>query len=120
VGRKPKPRLGTEVKFLSRQVQYELWTAVATQTIKWGGLVAIAWMGYKCISSLAGRTTQARVLVNFLGDLKVSQAVSWAMTAAGFSYGRVQSRLRKTKEKILGDRIKELEEAIDQHRDSSQ
>ena len=119
MGRKPKPELEVGVKFLSRQVQYEFWTAVATQAIKWGGLVGIAWMGYRCISSLAGRTTQARVLVNFLGDLKISQTVSWALTAGGLSYGSVQSRLRKTKEKILGERIKELEEAIDQQRSSS-
>ena len=116
---KSKAELEAEVRFLRRVHRSESFTVIATQFIKWGGLFGIAYVGYLSIAVLAGRATTASILVNFLGDLRTSQTVSWLLTAGGISYGAAQSKLRKQTEKRLGDRVKELEEQIDPRRSSS-
>jgi hypothetical protein len=119
MSKKTKVELEAENKFLRKQSRYYFATAIGTQAIKWCGLVLIAWMGYKAIAVLSGKQTQANILVSFLGDVRVSQVLSWGLAVGGLSYGSAQARLRKTKEAALGERIKELEQELDPRRSSS-
>jgi hypothetical protein len=116
---KNKSELAAEVRFLRKGQRVEFWTATFTQFIKWAGLVAIAYIGYLGIATLAGRSTSANIIVNFLGDVRVSQTLSWVLTAGGVSYGAAQGKLRKQTERRMGERIKELEGIIDPKRSSS-
>jgi len=116
---KTKAELEAEIRFLRKQSRHEALTAIATQLVKWGGLSFIAWATYLSIAVLAGRSTQARILVSVLGDIRFTQTVSWALAVGGTSYGVAQARLRKRTEKRLGNRVKELEQELDAHRSSS-
>ncbi|HSS48164.1 MAG TPA: hypothetical protein VLX28_04390 [Thermoanaerobaculia bacterium] len=116
---KTKAELEAEIRFLRKQSRHEALTTMVTQLFKWGGLSFIAWATYLSIAVLAGRSTKASILVSVLGDLRFTQAVSWALAVGGTSYGVAQARLRKKTERRLGDRVKELEQELDPGRSSS-
>lgn len=115
-----RAELQAENRYLRKQSRNEVIIALGTQLIKWGGLFGIAFVAYLSIAALAGKVTRANVLINFLGDVKVSYVASWALAVGGVGYGTAQARLRKDTQKRLGDHIKKLEEEIDIRRSSSQ
>jgi len=116
---KSKAELEAENRFLRKGDRVVSFTAIFTQLVKTGGLVAIAYMGYLSIAALSGKSTKANILVSLLGDMRSSQTLSWVLTAGSVSYGAAQAKLRKRAEKRLGDRVKELEQVIDSGRSSS-
>lgn len=81
--------------------------------------VCIVYLLAHAIESLAGKQTDASILVNLLGKLEISVLLSWAVGGAGLMYGRSQNRLRKRTIERLHGRIKDLESEIDPGRTSS-
>lgn len=66
-----------------------------------------------------GKHTFADVGVRFLADVRIGNALSYAVGAGGIAYGARQRKLRGDTIQKMGDRIKELETAIDPNRSSS-
>jgi hypothetical protein len=85
-----------------------------------GGAVGIAWIGRLMVSDLAGKSTDANIIVDLLGKLEVSITLAWLACAGGVFYGISQNRLRKRAVVKLHQRIETLELLIDPTRTSSQ
>jgi hypothetical protein len=96
------------------------WTRVGLAAVRWGGAGFLAFMAYKCVEVLAGHTTVAAFIINFIGSLGISKWLAWLIGFLGTSYGYSQRRLRLRAVERSGRRIKELEEKHDPRRSSSQ
>lgn len=116
---KSKTELEAELRAMRKHSRSEVLLVSVPIAIKWLGLSFIAYCGYLCFATLSGKATSANILVNVLGDIRVTYAVSWLFGISGLGYGAVQARLRKQTEARLGGRVKELEEQIDPKRSSS-
>jgi hypothetical protein len=81
--------------------------------------VLVAFGFFNCIQALAGKTTVAEIGLNFLGDLRINNALGALFGAGGLAWGTVERTLRKRTVKRLSSRIKDLETAIDPNRSSS-
>lgn len=114
-----KAQLEAELRMLKRSRVAEGVISVAQTAIKYGALVWICYYGYQAVAVLAGKHTLADIGLNFLANVKVSVALSWAVAVGGFVYGKNQNRLRKNSVERLQGRVKELELKIDPHRTSS-
>ena len=102
--------------------QQNFWTAAASvgnALIKWGGLVLISYFIYGSVSALAGKNTNADIGVNFLANIRVSEAVAWIFGTCGIGYGWRQRALRKSTIERLQGRVKTLESEFDKRRSSS-
>ena len=69
--------------------------------------------------ALAGKGTFADIGIKVLGDLTISQTVSYAFGIAGVAYGLRAQRLRRTATERLTERGRALEQRIDPGRTSS-
>lgn len=87
--------------------------------IPWSFLLAIAVVVYRGIDVLAGKTTMAQIGMSFIGDIKVSNALSYLFGAGGFGYGIKERRLRHKKTAGLTAYSAELERKIHSERTSS-
>jgi hypothetical protein len=76
-------------------------------------------MIYRCVDTLAGRATEANIILKFLGDLNVSNALAYILGGGGIVYGMNERRLKKRTIKRLEDRIHLYEQQIDPGRSSS-
>jgi len=79
----------------------------------------VAYMFALCADSLAGKSTNANILVNLAGKFEASLLLSWGVGVGGVLYGRGQRKLRKSTTERLTQRIVELEQGIDPNRSSS-
>jgi hypothetical protein len=92
---------------------------VIREAIKWGSLVAIFYIIFLCVQSLAGKTTMANIGIRVLGNIKVSNGIIAVFGAGGWAYGLGQRSLRrKFIERNAGDKNR-LEMLIDPSRSSS-
>lgn len=87
--------------------------------IRAGGAVFVAYMAKEVLTELAGRDTNANILVNFLGSVSVNVALAWTLAGCGVVYGMQQHRLRKRTVSALASRKSRLERQIDPSRSSS-
>jgi hypothetical protein len=94
-------------------------TSFGGMLVKWGGLVAIARYGYLTVNALAGQQTAADIGINFLADIRVSEALAWLLAGCGVFYGRRERKLRKDSIERLQQRNRTLEKVIDPGRTSS-
>ena len=119
-GRKPTAeRLQAENDFLRRGgIVQEIGKTVRFLLVA-AATVGIVYLLGHSIEALAGKQTEANILVSLLGTLEVSVVLSWVVGGAGVAYGRAQNKLRKTTVERLHKRIHDLESAIDQNRSSS-
>lgn len=83
------------------------------------GVVGIFYCIHLAVADVAGRVTDANIAMQFLGNLQVSMALSWAVGLAGGAYGIQQNRLRRRTVHSLHSQIKGLETKIDPSRSSS-
>lgn len=116
---KSKAQLEAENRLLRDNAQSNAVASVLRDVAKWAALGFIAYCAYLSVASLAGRSTNADIVVNVLSDIRISQALAWLLAAGGISYGRVQRRLKKGTVERLQGRIKELETRVDPKRSSS-
>ena len=71
------------------------------------------------MAALAGRTTISDIVVNFLGNFRVSEGLAWALGAGGTGYGLLQRKLRRDTIERLQGRVKTMEQEYDPNRSSS-
>lgn len=92
---------------------------VVNNLIRWTALSFMAYCIYLSINSLSGRETAAQILINVLGDLKISESVAYVLGVGGVIYGVNERRLRQKTVKHMQGRNIKLEKKIDQKRSSS-
>lgn len=119
MGTVPKKAPGTQSEVDWRIKVVDLASVNLGRVIRWGAVVWVAKYGYLSIAVLAGKTTAANVLIQFLANFKIQMAVSWGAAAGGLGWGLVERRLRKRTIRRLAPRIKQLERVIDSARTSS-
>jgi hypothetical protein len=117
--KKTKSQLQAELAAINRSRRSAGVVDVLTSLIRWSGLVAIAYFGASGVSALAGTSTDAKIGVNFLADVRVSSVVSWLVASGGVGYGLRQRQLRRQTVERLGNRVPKLERSIDERRSSS-
>jgi hypothetical protein len=97
---------------------------VAVQNLtKYGMLALMFFFCWKCIDSLAGKTTIATVIGKLALDLKInriaSQTLAWILGGGSSIVMAAQKRLSGKTIRKLRDRNAELEKLIDPKRSSS-
>jgi hypothetical protein len=94
------------------------------KTVRWmlvvGAVVAIFHYLAMIMGDFAGKTTTANIVLNMLGSLSFSSAVSWGGTAVALGYGATQRHLKMKTVRNLHSHIRELEERLDPARSSSE
>ena len=92
---------------------------IVKEAIKWGCLVAIAYIGYMSIAALAGKSTSANLAVRILGSLTANRGIIALLTAGGWAYGLGQRRARRKHIERIVPLKNKLEQIIDPDRTSS-
>ena len=92
---------------------------VISLLIKCGTTVICLYILYLGVKELAGQNTWAKITVNFLGNIKVSQIIAWIFGGGGIIYGKSQNKLRKDTVEFFEGRTQSLEAQIDPNRSSS-
>ena len=100
-------------------INAETFLSIANNLIRWGAICFIAYLVFRCIETLAGKTTFADIGIDFLADVKISVLLSLCAGAGGVAYGYKQRQLRKSTVELLHKRINELETEVDSSRSSS-
>lgn len=116
---KTAAQLKIENRFLRKSNTALALASVANTAIQWIALAFIAWCIYLSIDSLAGRQTGADVMVSFLGNVTVSDALAYALAAGSVGYGLTERKFRKENVERLQARNQELEKLLDARRSSS-
>ncbi|MBS0457444.1 MAG: hypothetical protein JSS44_08970 [Proteobacteria bacterium] len=93
--------------------------SLALTLARYGSVVAVAYLGYRTIDVLAGKTTLADIGIGFLANVQISTALAWGVGVGGAWYGKRQNRLRKDTIERLQGRIQHLERQHDPQRSSS-
>lgn len=93
--------------------------SVLNRGISWVGVVLVARYAYLAIAALAGQQTAAEIGINFLGEVRVSEALAWLFGAGGVAYGMGQRKVRRDTIERSADRIRSLEQRLDPSRSSS-
>ena len=117
--KKTAAELRLENKILRQSRIVESVTTIVTTGLKCAMLVLIFRYLYLSIDVLAGKTTVASVLLNFLGSLTVSKTLAYLFGGTGVVYGIAERQVRRKTIKRIGGRIKLLEMMIDPDRSSS-
>jgi len=87
--------------------------------VKWLSLLGIAYFVYMSIRSLSGHYTFADIGIKFVGDLKLSEGLSYLFGVGGVGYGMRERRLRRKTTERMSARNVQLEQMIDPERTSS-
>lgn len=116
---KTKAELLAENKLLRTQNWIAAFTTLGNRLITWGGAVAIAYLGYRSIDALAGKSTVSDIGIKLLGNVRISEGLAWVLGGGGTLYGISQRKLRRDTIERLQGRITELEKEHDPKRSSS-
>ncbi len=118
-----KARKGLEAEnLLLRRFRTAAGTAsVLNNLIRWGALSWFAYMGFRALEVMAGKTTIAniRIVANVIGDSFVSEVLAWLLATVGIGYGVLQRALKQKAIERLGPQRKAYEEQLDPGRTSS-
>ena len=109
-------------KRLTLAVRLRLLDILATVVqlgIPWGALCFIAYMMFRSVDSLAGKTTVASLGASFMGDVRINEAVAWILAGLFGLYGLSERHLRRKHIERLAPQINELESRLDPNRTSS-
>jgi hypothetical protein len=87
--------------------------------IRYGFLAIVAFFAYRAVNILAGQHTFADLGVKIFADVRIGNAIGYAVGGGGIAYGARQRKLRGDTIQKMGKRIKELETAVDPNRSSS-
>ena len=90
-----------------------------TSLIKWGSLLGCVYCGYLTIYSLAGKTTFARILVDFVANMTISRWAAYVFGGGGVLYGVDERRLRRNAVRRLAPSRIQYEQGLDPNRSSS-
>jgi hypothetical protein len=117
--RKSHAELQSEERISRRIASVEAIASIVNNLIRWSGLVAIAYMGYRTVGTLAGQTTTADIGIRFFTEIRISEFAAWLLGAGGIGYGWRQRKLRRDNIERLERRVRDLEAEIDPKRTSS-
>jgi hypothetical protein len=92
---------------------------VVTHVVKWGGITACAYFFFCCVRELAGKQTDANILLQLAMKVGISRWAAYALGGCGFVYGVQQKNLRRAAVKRLGGNIPAMEAQLDPDRSSS-
>lgn len=81
--------------------------------------VAVVWLITASVDRLAGKFTIADIGIKFLGDLRISEAVAYVLTAGFGGWALMERKLKGDTIQRLSKRVVELERQIDPGRTSS-
>jgi len=116
VDTKEKPKVGDrEIRFLIVSKGFDLAGQVVNGAI-WLGL---AYIGYRAIDTLAGKTTIANIVLSYLTAEESDYGLPWVLAGAFAIWAVLERRLRKRKTESMQDHIKSLETRLDPERTSS-
>jgi hypothetical protein len=87
--------------------------------LKFAAIVMCFRYGYLSVVALAGKSTFADVGFRILGNLKVSEGISYIFGAGGILYGAGQRRLRRRNIERIVPLKNKLEKILDRKRTSS-
>jgi len=87
--------------------------------LKFGAIVLTVRYGYLAVVALAGKSTFADVGFRILGNLKVSEGISYIFGTGGIVYGVGQRQLRRRNIERIVPLKNELESILDRKRTSS-
>ena|ERR1700690_4403023 len=120
---KTKAELAAENKELRRTKLTSSVTEIVIALVRYSAIVVCVYFVSSAVGTavvtLAGKTTNANVLVNFLGNLTISNAVATLFGGGGIAYGIVERRQRQKMIQRQHGRIKKIEKQIDPNRSSS-
>lgn len=117
--KRTKEELQAENEFLKRGGYAESVSKVLQTGIRFGALAFSVWCLNDAIVSFAGKTSDANVLIQFLTDIQVSNALAWVFGGGGVLYGYKQRSLNGKTVERLQPRIEQLETSFDRNRTSS-
>jgi hypothetical protein len=117
---KSKEELSAENDFLRRGGFAEQIGAVIQALIKYSAVAFMFWCAKEAFVAYAGKTSEANVVVSFLGSLTLSNSVALLFGLGGVAYGYKQRKLKGDTVERLQSRIQELEQRFDKNRTSSE
>lgn len=117
---KSKEVLQAEITFLKKGGIAEQVGTVIQAVLKWSAIAFTAWCFKEAVIAYAGKTSEANVIVSFLGKMEISNALAWIFGVSGVAFGYKQRNLKGETVERLQSRIKELERKFDPRRTSSQ
>lgn len=79
----------------------------------------VAWTVYLDVRELAGKTTEASFIFQYLFSKENDYALPWILAAATTIWALLERRFRHQKTEQLTQRTKELEQRLDPQRSSS-
>jgi hypothetical protein len=115
----PQPTTKEFLDFRLHLKRLEIWDVGVRLLVPWGFGALIAFFAYLSIAILAGRYTFAQIGVNVLGNLKISESISYVSGLTGVLYGLKERRLRRKNIQRLSTQIQKLEKQADPNRSSS-
>lgn len=93
-------------------------------SVRWalacGAVIMVFHYLAEIVASLAGRTTNASIIMSLLADVEVNIWLAWGLAAGGVVYGNTQRLLRRRVIAEQHDHIVALERQIERRRTSSQ
>lgn len=108
-----------EREFAHKMHRLDVVANLTGKLIRYGGMVVIAYLGYKSLAVLAGKYTEANIVLSLLGRLHANEWVAWIFGGSSVIYGWRQRRLRRDEIESLGGRNRKLELKLDKGRTSS-
>lgn len=92
---------------------------LAGQIVNGAIWIALAYIGYLAIDSLAGKTTVANIVLKYLTAEESDYGFPWILVGAFAIWAVLERRLRKRKIESLQGHIRELEKRLDPNRTTS-
>jgi hypothetical protein len=93
--------------------------SVFINLIRWAAVSFVAWCVYSSIKVLSGQQTEANIAISFLGNVKISEALAYALTGGSIIYAYRERRLRQKTVERVQTRVQRLESERDPRRTSS-
>ena len=93
---------------------------LATQLVKWAGILGVVYLISTMVSALAGKTTLADIAIQFLTASHAREWTSYGITGAAIVWAILERRLRKSTGRQLSRRLKVIENRLDPDRSSSE
>lgn len=107
---------------LKYQFRFKLVDATAStiqRLIPWTALVLIAYFFHSSVGQLAGKTTMADIGLNILGDIRINEALAWAIAGGSGYLAYKERKLKENTIERLTAQTKKYEQALDPRRSSS-
>jgi hypothetical protein len=115
----PLPKSKKEADFQLRHKKLEIVADAVHLFIPWASLVAIFVLAYLTVDKLAGKTTMAQLGMNFVGSIRIPDAVAFLFGGAGGGLAFRERNLRHKKTAEMAAHTQRLEAIIDSRRTTS-